>query len=929
MDAPLLSTKYAIPPVRPELVPRTHLIARLSAGLERKCTLVSAPAGFGKTTLVSAWIHSVGGSTEYGVGSRQEQASDSPLIPYSLLPTPHFAWLSLDESDNDPVRFSRYVMAALQSALPGLDKAASNLAMAATAPSLTHALTVLINEIAVLGIEKTSHLVLVLDDYHTIKASAIHDGLAFLLDHLPANMHVALVTRADPPLPLSRLRARNQLLEIRVNDLRFTPVEAAAFLNQVMGLHLSVDDIQALEVRTEGWIVGLQMAALALQSTGMLPGGGGTAGFVQAFLDSNRYILEYLVEEVLECQPDHVQAFLLRTAILNRLTGPLCDAVRGEADAALSGQEMLEWLERANLFIVPLDNQSVWYRYHHLFADLLRQRLRRSEPALVPELHRRASQWYEQNGLIEQAIDHALIGEDMERAARLVERGAEAVMMRSELVTLLAWLEVLPKDLVRQRPLLCLYYAAALLLSGEPPAKIQTYLEIAATRSIPDSVTHGTVVLRALLALWQGDMTQSLTLGQQALASLPEQNLFWRGIVTGNLGIAYMANGRDLDLAGRMLEEAASLGERAGSVMGAVIALCNLAELRIARGQLWAAKRLYDRALDLAVDHRGHHLPIGGMAVIGTAGLLQEWNELQEAERLLVTAIDLTSEKLPIWAVDGYLVLARVKQSQGDGKAAQEAIEQARTVAASTGATELDDWIVAAAQACLWIAQGHLDAAAHWARGRGLLDRPVADAVDTGRSSPFYSLYELEHLTLAELWIAQEDTRRALDVLAALLARSSALQRTDSVIKILILMALAHHQLKHPDQALAALAQALGPAQSGGYVRTFLDRGPRMASLLRQALAQGVAVDYVQRLLTAYGPGAAPPARSQTLVEPLSDRELQVLRLLAAYLSSTEIAEELYISANTVRFHLKNIYAKLNVHTRRDAVERAKELGLL
>jgi LuxR family maltose regulon positive regulatory protein len=916
MPEPLLTTKFYIPEPRPNLVPRPRLVERLDEGLRlgRKLTIVSAPAGFGKTTLLSEWL-SYPGTARQGYSPGCESAQ-------------RVSWLSLDEGDNDPIRFLTYLIAALQQAHEGIgqDVLGSLYALQPLSLPVQELLAACINQIDAVE----SQIVLVLDDYHLITSPKIHKTLTYLLDHLPRNLHLVIATRADPPLHIARLRGRGQLTELRQADLSFSVREVDSYLRQVMGLDLSPDDVAALAARTEGWITGLQMAALAVQRKDAAR----VSAFLATFTGRHEHIVDYFADEVLGWQPGNVKAFLLQTSILERLSGPLCDAVcgaRSEDAGRQSGQQILERLQEANLFVVPLDDERQWYRYHRLFADLLRQRLRQVEPDSVPILHRRASQWYGQNGFVEEAIDHALVGKDLQQAALLIEKAAEPILMRGELVTLTAWLGALPGEIVRQRPLLCFYYAAVLLLNGEPPTKIQTYLQIAVAHGIPDSTTLGAMVLRALLALWQGDVDRSMELGQQALASLPEQNLLWRGIVTGNLGIAYLYNGRDLDLADRMLEEAARMGERAGNVMGAVIALCNLAELRIVQGQLWAAKRLYDRALALAVDDRGHSLPISGMAVAGLAALLQEWNELEEAERLLTRAVDLASENLPIGVLvfDGYLTLARVKQSQGDLKAAQDAIERARTVAASTGATELDDWFVGATQARLWIAQGHLDAAARWARSRGLVDRPVTDPSDAGRSSLPYSLYELEHLTLAELWIAQDNTRRALDELAALLAKSSALQRTDSVIKILVLMALAHHQQKHLDRALEALAQALAQAESGGYVRTFVDRGPRMTRLLRQALAQGVAVEYVQRLLMACDAGAVPPLKNQMLVEPLSDRELQVLRLLTTYLASAEIGQELCISVNTVRFHTKNIYSKLGVHTRRDAVQRAKELGLL
>jgi LuxR family maltose regulon positive regulatory protein len=916
MGIPLLRTKLYIPPARPDWVSRPQLLRRLDNGLRQghKLTLLSAPAGFGKTTLLSEWLSSLGRAP-------QEDSPDGE-------PPPQAAWLSLDEGDNDPIRFLSYLVAALQQVHEGIgqDILGSLHVSQPQSPSLQELLAPCINEIDAFE----DQIVLVLDDYHLIASPEIHETLTNLLDHLPGNLHLVIATRVDPPLHIARLRGRGQMTELRQSDLSFSVTEANAYLRQVMELELSQDDVAALTSRTEGWITGLQMAALAVQKKDTAR----VSAFLTTFTGRHEHIVDYFADEVLGWQPDSVKTFLLQTSILERLSGPLCDAVCGASfeDASQpSGQQILEGLQESNLFIVPLDDERHWYRYHHLFADLLRQRLHQLQPDRVPILHLRASQWYEKNGFTEEAIEHALSGEDLERAALLIEQAAEAILMRGELVTLTIWFEALPHEIVRQRPLLCFYYAAALLLSGEPPAKMQPYLQIAATHSIPDSVAHGTAVLRALLALWQGDIARSVDLGQQVLASLPEQNLLWRGIVTGNLGIAYMYDGREPDLAARLLEEAASMGERAGNVMGAVVALCNLAELRIVQGQLSTAKDLYDRALNLAVDEQGHRLPIRGMAVIGIAGLLYEWNELEVAEHLLTTAVELTSEDLPFWAsaLDGYLALAWVKQSLGDGKAAQGVIEQARKAAASTGAIEIDDWIVDVSQVRLWIAQGRLEAAARWAESLGLEDRPAADSSQRVRRSASYSLYELEHLALAELWMAQDQTRRALDLLEALLEKSRLLHRTDSVIKILVLIALSHQQQRHPDLALVALSQALALAQPERYVRTFLDRGVPMAHLLRQALAQGIAVDYVQRLLTACDPDAIPPPQSQVLIEPLSDRELQVLRLLATDLTSTEIGEQLYISVNTVRFHTKNIYSKLNVHSRRDAVQRARELGLL
>jgi len=895
MTTPLLQTKLYIPPPRSELVPRPRLIERLNTGLHRKLTLISAPAGFGKTTLLSEWV----------------AASDRSV-----------AWVSLDKGDNDPARFWAYAVAALQTVQVDIGQTALVTLCSPQPPTIEPMLMNLINEIAILP----GHFVLVLDDYHLITSPEVHSALVYLLDHQPRNLHLVIATRADPPLSLSLLRGRGQLTELRQSELSFSVSEVASYVTQVMGLDLPPDDVAVLASRTEGWVTGLQMAALTVQGRDTA----GASAFLATLSGRHEHIVDYFADEVLDGQPESVRAFLLRTSILERLSGPLCDAVCGvqtEDTDWESGQQVLDLLREGNLFVVSLDDERRWYRYHHLFADLLRQRLLQSAPVLIPELHRRASQWYEQNGFVEEAIDHALRGDDLDRAALLIERTSEAILMRGELVTLKAWLEVIPQEVIRQRSLLCLYNAAFLLLNGETLTKILPYLQVAATKGIPDAVTPRTVALRALLALWQGHVAGSIELGQQALASLPEQDLFWRGIVTGNLGIAYLNNGANPDRAEQMLQQAANVGERAGNVIAAVIALCNLAKLRVVQGQLGAAKTLYDRALALTVDDRGHHLPIGGIAISGVARLLLEWDELEEAEWLLAASFDWTDKEMPIGivAADSYLTLARVKASLGKAEAAQTAIEQARTVAAGTGATEFDDWAVAAAQAQLWIAQGQLDAAAEWARHRGL----AGDTLDADHSGELYVLYELERLTLAELWMAQNEVSRALDLLAALLARSRALQRMDTAIKALVLIALAHHRLRHPGQALAAVVEALTLAQPGDYIRTFVDRGPPMAGLLCQALAQGVEVDYVQQLLAAFGPDKASPTKHQELVEPLSDRELQVLRLMAAHLSYAEIGEQLYISVNTVRFHTKNIYTKLGVHARQDAVERAKELRVL
>jgi len=912
MDTPLLTTKLYIPPVRLELVSRPRLIERLNAALDRKLTLISAQAGFGKTTLLSEWVLKCG----------------CPV-----------AWVSLDESDNDLARYLAYFVAALQTIEADIGEGALSAFQAPQPPPIESVLTGLINEIAVVR-EK---FVLVLDDYHVIEAQPIHDALTFLLDHLPPQMHLVIATRVDPPLPIARLRGRGQLTELRQTDLRFTLDEVAEFLNQVMGLELSADDVAALASRTEGWIAGLQMAAVSMQ------GREDIAGFIQAFTGSSRYILDYLVEEVLQRQPDSVQAFLLQTAILDRLTGPLCDAVTGQDGS----QAILNRMERANLFIVPLDEERRWYRYHHLFAELLRQRLHQTYPDLVPTLHRRASEWYEQSGHMAAAIDHALSAEDFERAAHLIEQVAEPTLMRSEFATFLSWVEALPNDVIRARPLLCVYHAGMLLLSGHPLEVVEARLQEAVEADTASSVSGEVAVFRALIATYQGETRQSTELAHRALELLPEDRLFLRSLVAGFLGLNYFYSG-DVVAATQALDEAARISQQAGNLMNAVLALCHLAELSMIQGQLYEAQAFYDRALKLAVDGQGRPRPIAGMALIGLGMLVREWNDLEAATRHLMQGIELTKKWGEVGAIQGYIALARVKQVQGDVGGAREAIQTARQLAVQFDAMEMDDLLVAMQEAQLWVAQGNLEAAVCWVEERGLapsacparpersrgkqsrmevegLDRDADSGrvEEAGGASPL--LRTLEHITLARVYIAQGRPDEALEVLKPLLQRAESAGWIGFVIEILALQALALQGQGDILPAVTALERALSLAEPEGYVRIFVDEDEPMADLLRHTASRGIAPTYVAKLLAAFEVEglAVSPSNLQPLIEPLSERELEVLRLLTTHLSSTEIADELVISVNTVRSHIKSIYSKLNVHSRMDAVQRARELELL
>jgi LuxR family maltose regulon positive regulatory protein len=913
---PLLKTKLYIPPLRPNLVPRPHLIERLNDGLRLgyRLTLLSAPAGFGKTTLLSEWVHSGG---------------------------KRFAWLSLDEGDNDPVRFWMYVVAALQM-IPALKEAIvgksaqamlqSPAFLNAETPPIQDLLIELINEIIATGQESTH--VLVLDDYHLIEAQPIRDAIVFLTDHLPPQLHLVLATRADPLLPIARLRGRGQVTELRQADLCFTPEEAATFLNQAMGLSVSADDVATLTARTEGWIAGLHMAAVSMQGQDA----GHLAEFVQAFTGSHRYVLDYLVEEVLQRQPEAIQHFLLQTSILHRLSGSLCDALFGEGEEKpTDSQSILEYLDRSNLFVVPLDDRREWYRYHRLLADLLQKRLRQWEPDRVPALYGRASAWHEQRGQVAEAIQYALSGQAFERAARLIEQSAQEILMRSQVATLLRWIEGLPENLVHARPTLSIYAAWALVWSGHPWEAVEPRLQGIEADLAADQVTS----MRAFMAVVQGRTDSAVELCRQALAQLPEESTFLRSLVSWLLSASYLAAG-DLDGGSQMLKETIRVSQETGNVMVAAGALTQEARLCVRRGQLHEAKAILDRAIELATDERGRALPVAGRAMITLGDVLREWNDLDAAVQCLEQGIALVEQWRGIAAMPGYIALARAKQAQGDEAGALEAAHRAGQLARAFDTTDWDDVLVDIYQARLWIAQGNIDAAVRWA------EKPVGGRSEEEDELMLHHLRKYQDLARARLLIAQERPDEALALLESVQSILDQRERQQLVIEVQILKALAlsaraRSQATVQDadlaQAVDALERALYLAEPGGYVRMFVDEGQPMARLLREAATREVAVAYVNRLLGVLEGEVGrqevvwtiPPLIGDhpDLAEPLSEREMEVLRLLASRLSVPEIAQELFISVHTVRSHVKSIYGKLAVHRRTDAVQRAEELDLL
>jgi LuxR family maltose regulon positive regulatory protein len=910
VPAALLETKFYIPRSRRGLVLRPRLSERLDHGTASTLMLVSAPAGFGKTTLLSGWL-----------AAGPAAAADERLV----------AWLSLDPADNDPASFWTYVIAALRTAASGVGEGALALLHAPQPPPIETVLTVLLNDLGAIAAE----IVLVLDDYHVIDAREVQDGMAFLLEHLPSHLHVVIASRADPALPLARLRARGELVEIRAAELRFTPDEAAAYFSQMMGLNLTAREVAVLAGRTEGWIAALQLAALSMQ------GRDDIGGFIAGFAGDDRYVVDYLVEEVLQRQPDRVQTFLRQTSLLGRLSGPLCDAVTGQGD----GKAMLEALDRGNLFLVPLDDRRRWYRYHHLFADVLQARLLDEESGQVPGLHRRASAWYEQNGEQSEAIRHALAAEDFERAADLVELAIPAMRRSRQEAALRGWLEVIPDELVRVRPVLSVALAAALLGRGElesvegrlrdaerwldtsaglgnasrvPPAEM-VVVDDEAFRRLP----AGIEVYRAALALARGDVAGTVRHARRALELSLEDDFLVRAPAAGLLGLAFWTSG-NLEAGHSAYAECMAGLRRAGHIADTFGCAIALADIRLVQGRLGEAMRTYEQALQRAPEQGGPVLRGTADMYVGMSEVHRERDDLQAATQQLLRSQELGEHTgLPQNRYRWRVAMARIRQAEGDLGGALDLLSEAERLYVSDFFPNVRP--VPALKARVWVAQGRLSEALGWAHEQGL-------SADDDLSY----LREFEHITLARLLLAQPEGERAGHpvhqaprLLERLLRAAEDGGRAGSVIEILVLRALAHQTLGDIPAALAALEQAMMLAEPEGYVRVFVDEGPPMTSLLRSAAKQGIRRDYVRRLLAAVSGTEYGGPVEQALIEPLSERELDVLRLLATELDGPAIARELVVSLNTMRTHTKNIYTKLAVTNRRAAVRRAAELGLL
>jgi LuxR family maltose regulon positive regulatory protein len=940
MAVPLLTTKLYIPAPRPGAVPRSRLVECLEEGrrLDHRLCVVCAPAGSGKTTLLAEWLQCLS-------------------MPGGEAPVPRVAWLSLDEPDNDPSRFFAYLVAALQRADSTIGRDLPGALPAAFAPAgasgeavdvkwVEAPMTLLINDIAA----TSAPLLLILDDYHLITQLGVHAAVSFLVEHTPPNMQLVIATRQDPPLPLSRARARGYMTELRAADLRFSRVEVTAFLNQTMDLDLTPEQVAALEFRTEGWIAGLQLAALALQGASPAPRPAERAAFIQAFSGNQRHVMDFLVDEVLSRQPEAVQRFLLQTSILDRLNGPLCDAVLTDlepetlpissssvAPPLSSSQRMLHYLDASNLFVVALDDRREWYRYHQLFADLLRHRLRQVYPGLVRDLHCRASTWYEQQlatqeepEAVDRAISHALSGEDYERAARLLEENHAAMIARGDLGILYHWADAIPRDILRHRPWLCIFCAWGLSWWGRLD-EADILLEYAARHITPGDSSPETCSMlahisyvRARGAGMRGDLPLAIELARVARQHMPQQSLVVRASVETLLGYLHLLSG-DLAQASQVLQEGLDLSQAAGALNAMVALYCLLAEVRRLQGRLREADQLYDDALQLVRAHSGQHPGAEAVVAIGQADVRYEWNDLSAA----ATCIQYSIEHIQWWGkpddqVQALVTLARVRCAEGDLDAADDALNQAAHILQSGGLFPDGRGAVENAHVRLCLARGDVAGASRWAETHGL--------AETDRLT-----YEREawHISLARVCLAQGRYPDALSWLQRLAGAAEAAGRTGRLIEILVLQALALYAQSQAHAALDVLQRALALAAPEGYVRLFVDEGAPMAELLRLAAARGLTPNYVARLLdalTASLTPARPSAAAHPLdvqVEPLTERELDVLRLVAQGASNRVIAERLVVTTGTVKTHVSHIMSKLDACNRTEAAARARELGLL
>lgn len=924
---PLLFTKIVIPPLRPDLVARSRLAALFEEAQRRQLVVLSAPAGYGKTTLLIQWC----------------AQSSWPV-----------AWVSLEASENDPLRFWRYVSTALEQTWPGLGKEALERGQDRPPPPVEAVVTTLLNALLLVK----EDVLLILDDYHLITDPNAHHSLVYFIEHLPPRLHLVIASRTDPPLPLARLRARQYLFEFHERDLRFTPEEVRAFFHASTSFPLSDKQIATLAAATEGWIAALHLAAHSLAGCEDIP------DFLHTFVSGTHHSLaDYLAEEVLQHQPRALQTFLLHTALLDRLSGPLCEAVLGEAAEQLrealevpsaTAQMLLERLEQANLFLLPLDTGRQWYRYHHLFVEFLRERLHRTDPEQIPIVHQRAAAWYEQEGLQALAIPHALAGGTFHQAARLICQVGETLVNRSEVTELQHWLEALPQSLFRTHPRLGLLYAWVFATMGQyesaedwlrvaergldelalapPDARCEALLVTgplgaAEECALLQSLRGEIAALRANSATFRGDIAESVHFAKQALENLPPDHLFLRGLSLLQLGIACWLGG-DVRTASQTLSQACSAGLQIRNRYISLLATCSLAQVQMVQGKRHLAYKTGQEALGLASDESSSPLPAAAYAYVGMGQMCYEWNDLHTAAYYLEEGVRLGEH----WGnsdmvVYGYTVLAQVKQAQGDTEAALEMLEQAERAVYQY---QQRSWIIAimvAQQVRLALMQGNLDAISRWRQQAG------QDYVVT-----------FEEVTTARIALALGQLDEALLLLERQAELAASSGRMGTWLEIRLLEALVYQQQRETARAIQALEEALPLAEPEGYLRLFLDEGPPMQALLslwlrvRKPTPDPKMIAYVTRILGLFGLASGEPAShagpgsfEQRDAQPvrLSPRERDILQHLAAGQTNEGIAAALVLEESTVKWHLSRIYAKLQVQNRTQAVLQAKHYRLL
>ena len=913
----LLTTKLYIPTIRPEHISRPGLMNRLNAGLHRNLTLISAPAGFGKTMLVSEWVRNL--QVNSPIENRQPKIIN------------RIAWTSLDENENDPARFLTYLVAALirtQGIEIAVGKGLLRMLQSPQTPPITDTLTTLINEMATI----TDKLIIVFDDFHVIDSLLIHEAITFLIEHLPPQIHVVIATRDDPLLPLARLRARGQLTELRAADLRFTSSETTNFLNQMQGLHLSAKEIAILEKRSEGWIAGLQMAALVLQ------GHENSTNNVKSFTGSNRFVLDYLVEEVLDQQSESVKNFLLQTAILKRFTGSLCDALTGQNN----GQETLEKLERANLFIVPLDDERHWYRYHHLFADLLRLRLQQTQLAQTSILHSKASKWYVQNGFPEAAIEHSLRAEDFARTTQLLDTHVDQILYRGEYITVWRWLSEIPEEFVHTKPDLCILNAWHLFTSGHLDTA-ELSLQAAEKHLLPGinpaidapssdldllaaSEIRGRVAaIRAFLASFRGDVPGIIQNAHLALDVLPQQNLAWRSTVSVALGDAYGITG-NMKAAYKARVESLEISKTAGNIYLILLSVMKLTITVRTQGRLQRVIDICQEYHQLAVEKGVSQMMITGCLLAIWAEVLAERNQLDEAITKGRRGVELTATSEDV-ATRGWshLCLAKILFNRGDLSGAEQIVHKTEELMLGHHMPPYITGVISTWRVRILLAQDKLDAASQWCEIRNLK-----------LGEELTQLNESEYVVFARILLAQGKWDEAVSLLQQLFQIAETGSWTSKKIEILIIQAMAFQANGDTDQALTFLEQALALAEPCGFIRIFVDEGSSMARLLYEAASLNIARNYTTRLLAAFpiptteqtSPSKAKSSTGE-LIEHLSEREIDVLQLLAKGVPRPEIAIMLFLSPHTVKSHIRNTYGKLGVHNQMQAVAKARGLGIL